>query len=65
MKAARLTSPQTFEMVDIETPTISDGEVLIKVQASSVCGSDIHGIYHGLTKEEDYPLPTGRPCPAP
>jgi L-iditol 2-dehydrogenase len=62
MKAARLTSPQTFEMVDVETPSVADGEVLIKVQASSVCGSDIHSTYHGLTKEEDYPLPPGRPC---
>lgn len=62
MKAARLTSPQTFEMVDVETPTAAEGEVLIKVQASSVCGSDIHGQYHGLVNEEDYPLPPGRPC---
>ena len=62
MKAARLTSPQTFEMVDVETPTPSDGEVLIKGQASSVCGSDIHSTYHGLVSEEDYPLPPGRPC---
>ncbi|MDA1256382.1 MAG: zinc-binding dehydrogenase [Chloroflexi bacterium] len=62
MKAARLTSPQTFEMVDIETPTAGEGEVLIKVQASSVCGSDIHGIYHGQLTEEDYPQAPGRPC---
>ncbi|MCH8235179.1 MAG: zinc-binding dehydrogenase [Chloroflexi bacterium] len=62
MKAARLTSPQTFEMVEVETPAVEEGAVLIKVQASSICGSDIHGIYHGQVPEEDYPLPPGRPC---
>ena len=62
MKAARLTSPQTFEMIEVDTPSIEDGSVLIKVQVSSVCGSDIHGIYHGQLPEEDYPLAPGRPC---
>jgi L-iditol 2-dehydrogenase len=62
MKAARLTSPQTFEFIDIDTPEPAEGEALIKIQATSVCGSDIHGAFHGQLAEEDYPAAAGRPC---
>lgn len=62
MKAARLTSPQTFDFVDVEQPEPEAGEVLVKLEALSVCGSDIHGTYHGMLPEEAYPLEPGRPC---
>ena len=59
MKAARLVAPQTFDFVDLDEPTPVDGQAKIRIEATSVCGSDIHGIYHGATPEEGYPLAPG------
>ena len=62
MKAARLVAPQKFDFVELEDPIPNDGEVKIRVEATSVCGSDIHGIYHAEVPEEEYPLTPGVPC---
>ncbi len=62
MKAARLTSPKTFEFLDVETPTADDGQCLIKIERVSICGSDIRESYSPVLPEDQYPLTTGRPC---
>ena len=44
-----------FEYVEVDVPTIGPGDVLIKIKAATICGSDIHafhsspGIMHLLT----------------
>ena len=43
MKALVLTEYNHLEMKDVPTPQISDNEVLIRVKACSICGSDVHG----------------------
>ena len=62
MKAARLTSPKTFEFVDVATPAAADGQCLIKIERVSICGSDIRDSYGPVLPEDRYPLPAGRPC---
>ncbi|MFL2664807.1 MAG: zinc-binding dehydrogenase [Dehalococcoidia bacterium] len=62
MKAARIASPGKFEFVDIPEPEISDGKVKVRVQSTSVCGSDIHGAFHANRPEEEYPMHPGAPC---
>jgi L-iditol 2-dehydrogenase len=62
MKAARLTSPKTFEFVDVDTPTAADGQCLIKIERVSICGSDIRSSYGPVLPEDRYPMPAGRPC---
>lgn len=62
MKAARLVAPSTFDFIDIPEPTTEDGFVKVKIEATSVCGSDIHGSFHAPLPEEDYPLAPGVPC---
>lgn len=62
MKAARLVAPATFDFIDIDEPTPVDGEAKIRVEAVSVCGSDIHGQFHAEHPEEAYPLAPGVPC---
>jgi threonine dehydrogenase-like Zn-dependent dehydrogenase len=47
MLAAFLPGNSTVEMREIATPTPGIGQVLLKVKASGICGSDIHFIYHG------------------
>jgi len=44
MKALQLVGPSTFKVVDKPLPEISSSDVLIKVKACGICGSDIHGM---------------------
>ena len=62
MKAARISAPKTWEAMDIETPTIRDGQCLIKLETWSVCGSDIRHGYGPVHPEEEYPMRTDAPC---
>lgn len=62
MRAARLVAPTTFDFVDIPEPVTEKGFAKIKVEAVSVCGSDIHSTYHAELPEEAYPLAPGLPC---
>src|SRR5690348_299404 len=52
MKAARIIKPkESLEIQDIEIPNPKGSQVLVKVQSSGVCHSDIHlweGGYEGL-----------------
>lgn len=41
MRAAFIVAPRTFEIREIPTPTISDTEMLVKVEACGVCSSDM------------------------
>ena len=62
MKAARISAPKTWEIMDVETPTIDDGQCLIRLERWSVCGSDIRHGYGPVYPEEDYPMRVGGPC---
>lgn len=42
MRAARLSGPRRLEMVDVELPAPGPGEVILKVEACGVCGSNLH-----------------------
>lgn len=46
MKGAILPGNSTAELKDFPIPTPGHGEVLIKMKASTICGSDIRAIYH-------------------
>ncbi|MBX3423738.1 MAG: galactitol-1-phosphate 5-dehydrogenase [Pirellulaceae bacterium] len=43
MKAMLLTDYQKLEIVDMPTPDIGPEDMLVRVQACGICGSDIHG----------------------
>ncbi len=43
MKAAFIVAPRKFEIREIETPRISDDEMLVKIAACGVCSSDMPG----------------------
>lgn len=44
MKALVLTDYKHFEVQDLPRPTIAPDEVLVRVQAVGICGSDVHGM---------------------
>jgi L-iditol 2-dehydrogenase len=58
MKALLLTAPSKLEYVDFPAPQPADDEVLVKVHACGICGSDIHG-WDGSTGRRRPPLIMG------
>lgn len=53
-------SPAKIEVVEVPTPTIGPGEVLVRTTLASVCGSDLHRVFHS-PPEAPYPAPAGAP----
>ena len=58
MKAACLTGPEGFEVREIPKPEINENEVLVKVQACAICGTDLRIYRFGHTKVK-YPAIIG------
>ena len=58
MKALVLTDYKKLELQDLPKPDPGPGEVLIRVEACGVCGSDVHG-YDGSTGRRIPPLVMG------
>src|SRR3954449_2473998 len=58
MKALLLTEYKKLELTDIPVPEISPEEVLIRVRACGICGSDVHG-FDGSTGRRIPPVVMG------
>ncbi len=58
MRAALLTAPRTFEIVERPIPVPNEGEVLVRVLRVGICGSDVH-IYKGEYETEQLPRVLG------
>jgi L-iditol 2-dehydrogenase len=58
MQALLLTEYRHLEIADMPTPSPGPGELLIRVRACGICGSDIHG-YDGSTGRRIPPLVMG------
>src|SRR4029079_2512387 len=43
MKALVYVGPEKVEMQHLPDPVVREGEVLLKVAAAGICGSDLHG----------------------
>ncbi|MFG6114869.1 zinc-dependent alcohol dehydrogenase family protein [Halobacillus sp. MO56] len=56
MKAAVLMDKHSMELKEIEIPNPNEREVLIKVKACGICGTDQH-IYHGNPGSAEVPTP--------
>ena len=58
MKAMLLSEYKKLDIVDIPTPEFAENELLIKVAACGICGSDIHG-WDGSSGRRKPPLVMG------
>ena len=58
MKALVLTAPSQLEFTDFPAPIPADDEVLLRIHACGICGSDIHG-WDGSTGRRRPPLIMG------
>ncbi len=57
-RAAAFVGPHHFEMVELPTPAVEPGGILIRVTAAGICGSDLH-YWRGQMK------PEFKGCPGP
>src|SRR5699024_800449 len=58
MKALSIVEKKNFRLHTINEPTLSEGEVLIKVAYSGICGTDL-SILSGKNPRVEYPLTMG------
>jgi len=58
MKALRYLGPNQLEVMEVPTPSPKEGEVLLRIKACGICGSDVHG-YLGLTGRRTPPMTMG------
>ncbi len=58
MKALLYTKPYTFEYIDVPDPVVGDDDVLVRVKACGICGSDVAG-HTGKTGRRLPPLVMG------
>jgi threonine dehydrogenase-like Zn-dependent dehydrogenase len=58
MKALVHTAPLRFEYREVPKPSFGDEEVLVRVKAVAICGSDVHG-YTGTTGRRIPPIIMG------
>jgi L-iditol 2-dehydrogenase len=62
LKAARVVARRKIEFLDVPEPgPLDEGQVQIKLEALSICGSDIYLEYDAELPEEDYPFVPGAP----
>ena len=53
MRAAIVADKKELVVEEMPRPTVGPGQVLLKVQACGVCGTDLHALRGGW---QDYPL---------
>jgi L-iditol 2-dehydrogenase len=58
MKALLLKEYKNLEVTDVPTPEVKDDEILVRVRACGICGSDVHG-YDGSSGRRVPPLVMG------
>lgn len=54
MKVVFISEPYNLEIKETRAPAAGKGEVLLRVRAAGICGSDMH-IYHGTNPLAKYP----------
>lgn len=60
MKAAVFHGPRDVRFEDIDKPELRKGDVLLRVKACGICGSDLHTYRHGMFLQLGDPLESGR-----
>jgi L-gulonate 5-dehydrogenase len=59
MKGIMVVKPGKMEWMEMKKPTITrDDQVLVRIQATGICGSDVH-VFHGTNPYASYPRVLG------
>ncbi|MBI1299653.1 zinc-binding dehydrogenase [bacterium] len=57
MRASQYSAPGQVTLVDVPEPTLSPGQVAVRIQHVAICGSDLHTLYDSAPA--NYPFPPG------
>ena len=60
MKAAVFHGPGDMSIEEVPEPELEKDDVLVRVRACGICGSDLHMYKHGLFEDLGVPMGTGR-----
>jgi threonine dehydrogenase-like Zn-dependent dehydrogenase len=58
MFASRIVAPSKVEVVEVSAPAMKSGHVRVKMEVSTLCGSDVH-VYKTTRSKKEYPLAVG------
>ncbi|MGZ4125708.1 MAG: alcohol dehydrogenase catalytic domain-containing protein, partial [Actinomycetota bacterium] len=58
MRAVRIHEDLSLRVDDVDDPRPGPGEVLVRIHAAGVCGTDLH-ILDGMIKPDPYPMTLG------
>jgi threonine dehydrogenase-like Zn-dependent dehydrogenase len=59
MKAIRVHAPGRYALDDVPSPLAGPADVVVRVAACGVCGSDVHFVRHGFLQPDGNPMPLG------
>jgi 2-desacetyl-2-hydroxyethyl bacteriochlorophyllide A dehydrogenase len=51
MRAVQWNAPEDLELVDLEQPHASEGQIVVAVATCGICGSDLHSYSHGVAAQ--------------
>ena len=60
MKAAVYYGPRDIRVEEVAIPKLEKGEVLLRIRACGICGSDLHTYRHGMFEDLGTPVEKGR-----
>ena len=60
MKAALFYGPRDVRVEEVDKPTLEQGDLLLRIRACGICGSDLHTYQHGLFEDLGVPVGDGR-----
>ncbi len=60
MKAAIFHGPNDMTVEEVPRPELGSGDILLRVRACGICGSDLHTYQHGLFEDLGMPTEAGR-----
>jgi 2-desacetyl-2-hydroxyethyl bacteriochlorophyllide A dehydrogenase len=60
MKAAVYYGPRDIRVEEVAIPKLENGEVLLRIRACGICGSDLHTYRHGMFEDLGTPVENGR-----
>lgn len=60
MKAAVYHGPRDVRVEEVATPILKNGDILLRIRACGICGSDLHTYGHGLFEDLGIPVESGR-----
>jgi len=60
VKAAVFHGPRDVRFEEVDKPELNDGDIMLRVRACGICGSDLHTYRHGMFLQLGNPIDTGR-----